>query len=170
MAWTVYGHRFDNLGSSDQEAFQQFIPGKDFFLRGSQHWLIFYNNPTYTDVRMSIFSDDGADRPRAQIAQSTTIWNDTSIQAVADNIETGNAFVTTDNMLVKLYFTWDDLPLKSGAKYHFKLISTGYTGSASSHIGWRLDWPNPVNPKNVTVTQVSQAKSALHYAIVGGEV
>lgn len=167
MAWKVFGERYDSLSGTD--ASQKFSVTDGTFIRGSQEWLIFYNSPTFTQLSMHIYTDRGGS-PGSSIKTSSKTWTTAEIIAAATQLETGAAFTDLRYGVVKLYWDWDDFPLRGGADYHFVLQATGYTGTASSHIAWRKGWPDPVYTEGVTTTIISQAKDPKSAGIIGSSV
>lgn len=155
MSWSVWGERYNDLSGTD--ASEKFSPTDDFFLRGSQDWIIFYNDPTFTQLSMNIYSDrDGS--PGALLKTSSKTWTEAEIIAAGVQLDTGAAFTDLRNGVVKLYWDWDDFPLRGGADYHLVLQATGYTGTASSHIAWRKGWPDPVYIDGPETSIISHAK------------
>jgi len=103
MAWSVWGERHLTLPSSGTiNAYQKFSPDDDIFLRGSQHWLIFQGNPTFTVISMHVFSDDGSDAPRALVKTSSKSWTEAQIIAAGTQLDTGSSFTDLRNGPVKL--------------------------------------------------------------------
>jgi len=167
MAWKVFGERFNDL--SGVEACQKFKAPDNFFLRGSQHWLIFLDSPVWTELSMSIYSDRNGS-PGVEIKKSSKTW--TAAQIIADGVqlEGGAAFTALRNGNIKLYFDWDDFQLRKDLFYHFVLQATGYAGTAAKHIAWRKAWPDPAYRTGVTTTIISQGKDPLSVEGIVGSV
>jgi len=168
MTWKVFGERYDTLAAL--EATQDFTFDDDLFLRGSQDWFVFFSSPTFTTLSMNIYSDRNGS-PGAIVKTSSKTWTKAEIIAEGTQLETGAAFTDLRNGVIKLYWDWDDFPLKGGTKYHMVFNATGYTGDENSHIAWRKGWPDPVYTEGFTTTIISAAKDPRMIAgFVGSDI
>jgi len=134
MAWSVYGNEFLAGELANTNMFCTVEPNKDLILRAMRTWLIFYNDPTFTNLTAKLYSNDtssGINACGELIANSTTTLTKAQI-------------LTLDNGVKEIYFEFDDVPLDSETKYNFVINGTGYSYSAGSHIAWRKGWPKPV--------------------------
>ena len=104
-------------------------------------WLEFYNNPTFSGLKASIYADQG-DQVGKLIATSNNTFEPASL--------------TNDYAVLKVPFNFDGVPFKAGNKYHVAISATSYTYSASSFISAVIGYPNPnytpvdtIDPRNL---------------------
>lgn len=108
---------------------QQILTPKKFLLAGVQAGVIFYGDPAYTSLVMRLYHDS-AGSPGGLIATSKS-YSKAEIQSLAHAYK----FIG---------FGFDPfVPMQSSALYHLVLYAAGYTGDASSHIAYRLAYPDP---------------------------
>jgi len=164
MSWDFFGDRLETADVATSAAAQQVADlNKDLFVRGINPFLVFFNNPVFSLLKMKIHADRGDDIAKL-IATSTNSWTLSEIKT-EPTIDFTEAFV-----FARIYFDFADIPLKSGTKYWFLLDLAGYTGTASSHIGWKKDWPDPVQRESLTTTFESIHKAPRNFDLIASEI
>lgn len=143
MVWTVYGDIYESAGDlTDQSKFQPIIMPDNTIIVGVRTWVLFIDDPTFTNLSMEIYSnrtDSGSDAPGKLLHTSTD--------------QRTKSEIFTDNSANKeIYFTFNNVNLRGGDTYNFVLTGTGYSPTSSSFIAWRLAWPDPVYTENYTPT------------------
>lgn len=157
MAWTVYGDSYDTDSAfTNGTKTIKFSPEKDSILRAVRTWLVFYNDPTFTNITMKLYYD-GAGSRGDLLASSTTTWTKAQI-------------LTLDNGVNEVYFEFDDRTLDSGNYYHLVLMGTGSSFSESSHIAWRTGYPDPVYKDGISVSFNNLLKFPYEFSLIGAEV
>lgn len=136
MGWRVFGEPFATADlASGLRVFQPVIFNKNIVLKACRAWFIVYNNPTFTDLSMAIYSNS-AGAPKKLLHTST-------------NAITKATMCTLTNGVKEVYFEFNYPVFNSTDTYHFVPRATGYTGSDSSHLAWRAGFPDPVYRTNV---------------------
>lgn len=160
MGWQVWGK---SIYSSDMNEtlgyYQPTIMHKNIILRAARIWLVFYNDPTFDNVGMSIYTNDdnttAEDTPAIKIADST-------------NTLTKSQIITESNGVKEIYFKFNDIPLQSDIKYNFMLTSKNYVGSTTSHLAWVKAYPDPVYTEGYTPTLVNMPNAPFTIYFIGG--
>ena len=135
MGWKIYGRRIESGELSDTSKFQTVKINKNTILKAVRTWIIINNDPTFTDLNMKIYSNNvisGENSP------GSLLYTSTNVQAKAD-------ILTENNGARELWFEFDDVPMQENTYYNFVLNGTGYAYSLSSHLAWRVAWPDPVH-------------------------
>jgi hypothetical protein len=155
MAWKVWANPILTAdlaaGVSQKVRFNSNV-----VLRACRIWLIFYNNPALTDLTMKIYSNDGG-VPRKLLHSSTTTLTKSQI-------------ITLENGVKEVYFDFNYPSFDGDDFYHFVLTGSGYTGTASSHIAWRVGWPDPVYLTNFTPNLANCGTAPLAIYFIGSSL
>jgi hypothetical protein len=139
MAWTVYADSYATSELTDTSKYQPVIFNKHLVLKAVRTWLVNYNNATFTNVSMKIYSDN-SNAPKKLLYTSS-------------NSPTKAEIFTDTNGVREFYFDFSTLPtLEADTRYHFVINASGYTGSESSHLAWLKAWPDPYYRTNLSVT------------------
>jgi len=140
MTWDFVGERLDTSDfSGSPRVFQSFKLNQDIVLRAVRPWIIGFNSPVFSNLRMKIFSNKGG-RPKQQLFVSSNAWN-------LSDLSEQPYFAS------EIWFEFDPEPQLIGADtYHLALSADSYTGNDTSHLAWVRGVPDPVNPTNFTLT------------------
>lgn len=154
MSWTVWADVYDSaLGTS---IYARFSPGKNIYLRGMRATIISVGSPTYTSLNAKLYSDASNQTPGILIATSTDSRTKAELQSL-------------DHAIIQTYFTFDDVPLQEHDNYHLVIDGVGYSPTASSYLGWRKAWPDPIYSGSFTASSSNIDIAPYDYSIIGGE-
>jgi len=123
MTTRVFGNDFKSGELADTTKFQPFAPKKNIIVDQMGTWIIIFNDPTFTDLKMNIFASSGG-------TPSTLI-------AAATNTRTKANIHTLDNAVKYIGYTFDNVPLQTDTTYHIVLSATGYSPTSTKFIAWR---------------------------------
>jgi hypothetical protein len=142
MTWTVYGKPYaadaDLTGTA---IFQPLTFDYPVILKAVRVWLIAMGNPTFTSLSMKIYSDDSQQATRTP---KTLLYTST-------NSPTKASIFTASHGVKETYFEFANVNLAGGTYYNFVINASGYSGaSTSSHLAWRIEWPDPQYDDSVT--------------------
>ena len=142
MVWSVYARPLESGDLNSTNQFQPLIMPSDTVVRAFRTWIVYYGDPTFTNLKMKIYANDTADdTPTVVIATSTNSYN------LADIKETYSYGIK------EIYFQFSDVALKGADKYHLVLAADTYSPTTDvSYLSWRVAWPDPVYDKNFTVS------------------
>lgn len=148
MTWRVWGTRIETAEMVGTTVHQPFLVNKNLVFRAVRTWVIHYNNPTYTDLSMKLYSgstnDAATSLPKVLLASST-------------NVQTKAVISTLDNANKEIWFQFADIALKGSTLYHLVLNGTGYTDNwPTDGIAWRKAFPDPVYTTNVDVSSITK--------------
>lgn len=137
MSKRHFYERFETADLSTTPNFRVYSKGttnKNINLLYARAWLVVYENPTFTDIYFRIYSWNGSS-PQKLLTTST-------------NAITKATLLTGSNTSAvrETYFTFNNFNMKSTDEYCFVPVATGYTGTTSSHLGWKKAFPDPVYP------------------------
>jgi len=157
MGWRVWGERIDTADfSGTPRVFQPVKPNDNIVLLAVRTWVIFYNNPTLTNLTMKIYSNSGGS-PLKLLHSSTTT-------------HTKAAMITLANGIKEVYFEFSNVPLKSTDTYHFALAGSGYTGTGTTHIAWMKGYPDPIYKTGITTSFEFLVRAPYQMSIVAAEL
>lgn len=162
MTWRIIGKPIDTADAapSTPTIYQPLTLDADAgnkLLRAAVAGIVAHN-PTFTALTMKIWADSGGS-PTKLIATSTN-------SLVRSDLLSG-----TDNYGVCwAKFTFNDLPLKAGATYHFSLNVTGYTYGALTHLAWRKSYPDPQYRAGLTLNAAKGAKHPLELVLITADL
>lgn len=126
-------------------------------LRGVMVAVFAHNPNSFTGLCLELWSDNGG--PSKLIATSTN----TKVRA--------DLLPTSDNYgICFLPFTFADIPLRAGAKYHLALKAVGYTYSSSAHLAWKHSFPDPQYRTGLTITIVKAATMPLEFDLITADL
>jgi hypothetical protein len=154
MAWRMIGTPLDtaDLPTGVSQRFRH--PEKSMILRGVQVGMILYNDPDFSDIEARIYTDNNGVAGK--------------LLAISQNTWAKPVVLTTHDHGVKFAgFSFDYLSLRGGTYYHLVLHPNDYTGDSSSHIGWRISYPDPQYRLNLTVNAAKAAKHHLDFGVIG---
>jgi len=129
MGWRVYADTYNNDSELGTKSCKVKF-GKNIILQYSPTWIIFYNDPPVTSLKMEIYSD-----------------NDGSIGSLlhtSTNQPTKSQMISLENGIKHISFLWNNIQLDGVNWYHFVLNGTTSGLSASSTIAWKHSFPDPV--------------------------
>lgn len=159
MGWKVYANPFETGELSNTAKFQTVKFVEDKILLAVRTWIVLYNNPTFTNLNMKIYSNDdssGANTPGMLLATST-------------NTQIKSDIITLENGAREIWFQFDYFPVNGEDKYNFVVNGDGYTYSDESHIAWMLAWPDPVYSAAYTPTFENLLVAPYQLYAVGGD-
>jgi hypothetical protein len=159
MGWRVFGERLDTADfSGTPRVYQPVKFAKSYLLKAIRTWVIFYNDPAVTSLKLEIWSN-----------QSGTPGTPKTL-LFTSNALTKATMITSANGVKEVYFDFTTLPeLRAGDWYHFCLRGSGYTGDSTTHVAWKRAWPDPANTTNLTTTYVSLGVSPFDLTFIGGK-
>lgn len=161
MTWEVYGVEFDSGEMTSSEIIAPFKPKTDLILKAIRTWVIFVNDPTFTDLTMKIYSTD-TDAGGQPIAKK--------LLYTSTNSPTKSEILTLANGVNEIYFDYDNIPLDSETLYCCVLNGTGYSPAfGSSFVAWRLGFPDPYYRTGLTIANGNEAKMPYMFYLIGGE-
>ncbi len=133
---TIWGERLTttDLDGSSFRVTQQVIFDESYVLVAARSWLIFYNDPSFTSIKMQIFADR-AGSPGKLLYESASLTKAEIFQDV--------------NAARELPFIFSKVGVRQDETYHCRLVAVAYTGNESSHIAWKKGWPDPVYREGV---------------------
>jgi len=141
MTWRVYGLPYYNDSDlTDTTIYQPMRFSTPVVLKACRIWLVIMGDPTFTSLNMKIY---GNDEDAADPIPSVLLETSTNTQSKAD-------LISLDHGVRETYFEFQNPALVKNTWYHFVLNATGYSGASdSSHIAWRIQWPDPIYDTNV---------------------
>lgn len=156
MGYVAYGKVFLTADLSGAPTmYQPVVLNKDVVLRAVRTRLIHYNSPSFTNLSMKIYSNNGG-APGVLLHTST-------------NVITQAELYTLGNGMKEVGFEFN-LPSLDGADtYHFVIAASGYTGDSSSHLAWQHAFPDPVYTEGFTVTLEGLGVNPYFMIFVGAE-
>ena len=131
MGYRVWGDVFESGDLTGTTRSQIIEPQADLWLGAVRTQMVFYNNPTFTDLTCKIYSDE-ANSPATLLYSSTTTLTKAQI-------------ITEANGAREMGFSFNGEPMTSGVKYHVVINGTGYSPASDSFIAWSKSFPEPVN-------------------------
>lgn len=138
------------------EIYQPFYPRQDFILRGLRQWIVFYNNPTITGMKCSIYASDSVTGlPSTKIAESSKVWEKSEI-------------ITLANGFFEIYYDFNLIPLQADTQYHVVYHADSYTYSPTSHVSYRVAYPDPVYSEGLTIAPEKLNVFPLALYFIGG--
>lgn len=156
MSWMVRGAWFTTSELDGTSLVGQRIRfNKDIVVRGIRPQMIFYNDPTFTSLYFRIYSD------RAGVPGKLLYTSSSKTKA---------EIITLENGVKEPFFSFDLPTFKGTDWFHIVPIAVGYTGSDTSHIGWRKAWPDPIYRTGLTTTYTSWASDPYMIHIIGAEL
>lgn len=141
MAFRVWGCPYETSDAVDNNVFQPIKMNSNIILKAFRVWVIFYDNPSFTNLRMKIYSDRTtplAHNPGKLIATST-------------NSFTKNEISTYANAVREIYFEFPDINLQGETWYNLVLNMDDYAPVGDEHMAWRNAFPDPVYATNLVI-------------------
>lgn len=130
---------------TDTSKAQAITPEKNIIMRNAHAYLCCVNDPAFTNISMKIYADRSN-------SPGKLLYTSTDVRTKAD--------ILTDNSCFGwFYFTFNDVELRKDNKYWVVLNATGYTGTATSNVGWAKAWPDTVYDDAVPVNSISGGKN-----------
>ncbi len=132
--WFARRYHTGDLSGTDAHSVVRTTSRK--ILRAARIQIAFQNDPVFTGLKMCIYSYRN-DQPKSLLATSTNSWSTATLKA---------QFETPTNAWARkhIYFEFTDISLDANTEYAFVLQADTYTGDYDSHLGWIIDYPNPV--------------------------
>lgn len=154
MSWRMIGKPIATAEMGTTDIHQKVtMPATPYLIAGVNVAVVFYNDPAFTDLAVRVYSDS-AGSPGSLIATSEA-YEKTEIS-------------TLDHAVKWVGFKFTN-PFWAAANedYHFVLYATGYTGDSSSHLAWRLSYPDPQFSSGITLDAVHATNHPLEISLVG---
>lgn len=127
--WSVYADPLKSL--PDPDVFCPVSIGRDIELWGIRSWIVFYNLPTFDQLRLAVFSDLNG-KPGQKLYESSPY----ALEQIQDG--------TANSSVKEVYFEFPRPPhLKASGFYHLSLTGDGYLFEADSFIAHKKAWPDP---------------------------
>lgn len=154
----VYGNPIYTADISNKATYQRFKLPSDFLLLSVRMGMIYYNSPVFTDLKLSLYSDNSQSLPGGLIAESSNsvTSSDVSTLAYADK---------------EIYFEWNTphgIHLQGEQWYHLVLSSASYVGNENSHIALKKSWPSHPH-ENFTPTLENLAVAPWEFSFIGAQ-
>lgn len=148
MGWTVFGEPINTADFGAQSKFQKFRLNSNQLLLAVRTWIIFYNNPSISGLRMEIWSNNSSGTPGRKLFTSETL--------------TKAQMITLANGVKEVPFIFNDpfgVVINGSDWYHLILNGDAYTGDDTSHIAWMKALPDPAYSLNYSpsITNVNTA-------------
>jgi len=142
MTWSVYGKPYAaDSDLTDTSIFQPLKFDYPVVLKAVRVWLIVMGSPTFTSLSMKIYTDDAE-----QATRTPNVLLHTST-----NSPTKAELITLNHGIKETYFEFSNPNLAAETYYNFVINASGYSGASdSSHLAWRIDWPDPIYTDGVT--------------------
>lgn len=130
MTWSVYGKPYYNDSDmTDTSIYQRVSFREAKTIRAMLVDLIFYNDPTFTDLTLKIYG----------VGPSGLIY--TSSPRIKTALGISEPYAVS-----QVYFEFNDVALAAETEYDFVLNASGYTGNGEGkHIAWKTSFPDPIN-------------------------
>lgn len=129
--WNVYADVLTSL--PDKSKFCPVRFDTDVELTVARTWIVLYNNPTFTQLTLGIYTDV-AGQPGDLLFEST-------------NVQTKPAITTANSAARDVWFEFKQRPwLKAHDRYNFVLGGTGYAFNKDSHLAWKKSYPDAIYP------------------------
>lgn len=159
MTWKVSANLIEQneADGTDLTYSQRFKVNSNSVVRAIRTWVVLYNNPTFTNMRMRLYENRNGVAGKV-LATST------------------NSFVTADLLstevhgLKGIYFTFADVPLLGTEWYHAQILLDGYTFSDSSLVGWVKGFPDPEYREGLALTYEERLVSPYRFAVIGADL
>lgn len=129
----------------------------DYLLKAVTLGVIFYNDPIFNDIYISIWSDRSGS-PQKLISMSETFFK-------------SECLVVENNAFRYLGFSFNSaIPLRAQTPYHIALRASGYTGTDASHIAVKLSYPDPQYGSLITKNAAKGAQHPFDFSIVSADI
>lgn len=151
-----YEPYYDATAFGNTTFFCPFKANRNIILTVVRTWIVLVNNAPFTSVNLKLYSNTPSNMPGGLIATSTNSFTKAEI-------------FTNTNGFKEIYFEFDEINLNGNTRYNFVMNGTGYTGSSTSHVGWRKGFPDPVYRTNFTPTFENLGISPFALYVVGEE-
>lgn len=158
MSWRMLAKPITTAEMGTADVFQRITmpPAINRIMKAATVGVVFYNDPAFTNLHVRIYANN-AGVPGTLIATSAA-W------AKAD-------LITLDHAYKAIGFTFSTpVNLAAGGIYHFVLFATAYTGDATSHIAWRLSYPDPQYRDGLTLDAAHGDNHPYELSIIGSEI
>lgn len=158
MTWKVSGNMLetDEADGSNLLYSQRFKLNSNTVVKAIRTWVVFYNSPTFTNLRLALYENQGGFAGKL-------------IQESINSFDPSDIYTDTHS-LKGLYFTFSDIPLLGTEWYHCQLIADGYTFSEASHISWVKGYPDPEYRTGLTLTYEDRLITPYRFALVGADI
>jgi hypothetical protein len=158
MGWQVYGEPLltaDFSGPVTSKCQKIILPDSPCLLAAIKAWIIVYNDPTFTDLCLKLYSNRNGNPDRLLYTSASVLKSD----------------ILTDLNAVKevpfLFNDPDGIYLGANDTLWASVSGTGYTGDASSHLAWKKSYPDPVYLTNLTLQFENLHVAPLALVLVG---
>jgi len=156
MAWSVIGDTYSTSEFDNYSKLQPVIFNDNTILRYARTWVIVYNNPTFTDLKLKIFSYNESGTKGKELYVSSTTWT--------------KVLITSENNAVReIFFQFDDIPLNGDNTYYFAVGGSSAAFTSSAHMAWKKGWPDPVYTTGVSTTYPSAGSNPYDIYYIGAK-
>lgn len=156
MAQRVYADPFTTSNYTSHGIVQPTKFNKNIVLRTVRAWVVIVDDPTFTNIRCKIFSDDNG--------------NKGSLLETSSNSPTKSEIITLNSGIKEIGFSFNDIVLHGDDTFYFGLGGDGASFTDAKFIAMRRQWPDPYYTTGLDVTFVSQAKSPFSFYFEGADV
>ena len=136
MGWKVYGDSY-NSDSELGTKYSKFKFNDNTILRYVRTWIIFFNDPNVTSLKMEIYGDRDGE-------MGSLLYTSNSL--------TKAQMITLENGIKEVPFSFDDIQLDGNNYYYFVLNGVVSGMSGASHIAWKKGWPDPIYQTGLNVS------------------
>ena len=154
MAWKVWGEKLnETLTDGSFSTYQNVKFNSNIALQACKTWIVLYNNPTFTDLKLRVYNEN-----------DVLLYESSNVQLKNDILQTYN------NGYKEIWFNFDKANFKGTDNYRFRLVASGYTYSDASHIAWAHNWPDPVYRNNISYGYSDLLVSPYYIYFIGSEL
>jgi hypothetical protein len=160
--WRVWGTRLVTSDLTDKNVYQTVIWNKNIVFRGVRTWIIHYNDPTYVNLNMKLYTGSTANK-----ATSTP----KELLATSLNVITKAEISTLANAHKEIWFEFQDIALNKETIYHLVLNGDGYVSNwPTSGLAWRRSFPDPIYKTNVTSNWNNINRQPYMFTFIASEI
>ena len=147
MSWTVWFDAYETAGQAqDTTCFQGLKWDDNYIITTMRAWIVIVNSPSFTNMVMKVY---GNDESQAEFTPSNLIATSTNPFSISD-VNIGGSFL--GNGVFEVGFQFDGLHVRKDTTYNFVMNFDGYFPTATSYVGWKRAWPDPVAQTGFTPT------------------
>lgn len=156
--WTLYGERFsDSDFSGAPRVYQSFSILRSLKLKALRTAFVYFNNPTFTELQMRIYNDNGSGAPSDLLATFDKKWTPLQITSY-------------DYAGLEIYFDFTNpIKLARNTTYHLVPWLTGSALSSASHLAWMKGYPDANTTNAESVELANLGSSPFYMALIGAK-
>lgn len=137
--------------TNSNRIFQPFKFKQNSVLRAARAWFVFYGDPSFSNLKLEIYSMSSSSVVLSKITESVNVWQKSQI-------------TTEPNAMKELYFNFSELAFVKADWLCIIPRMTGYTFAESSHVSLMSGFPTPPYRDNLVINGMEDLSSC-PYAI-----